>query len=212
MIVGLGLTMTLTASLVLGLLFWRDPAPAPAADAGEGALGALEETSRAVTIGSATMQLPDDPYAVRPDPLALEGVLAEAFIADAVIHPHYVGHWSWSAAVLVGRLPAVPDRDLEVEGRSTMERLSRSLFNGHPTRVTRVTVADAAVGGQPGVEVTARVAYAVEGLPSRFDVVTLRLVGLDDGSTVAAASSIPDDAPDALEQQAADALATLDVG
>ena len=107
------------------------------------------------------MQLPDDPYTVRPDPLALEGVLAEAFIADAVIHPHYAGHRSWSSAVLVGRLPAVPDRDLEAQGRSTVGRLSRTLFNGHPTRVGSVSVADAAVGGQPGIDVTARVAYAV---------------------------------------------------
>lgn len=212
MVVGITLTMTLMASMVMGLLFWRDPAPAPAADTADGALGAMEETSRSVTIGSATMQLPDDPYAVRPDPMALEGVLAEAFIADAVIHPRYAGHWSWSAAVLIGRLPAVPDRDLETQGRSTVDRLSRTLFNGHPTRVGSVSVADAAVGGQPGVEVTARVAYAVPDLPSRFDVVTVRLVGLDDGSTVVAASSVPDDAPDALERQAAEALATLSVG
>ena len=68
---------------------------------------------------------------------------------------------------------------------------------------------DHSVDGHPGLLVTARIEYAVAGLPSRYDQVRAFLVRLDDGSMIIAASAVPDDAEPAVARQATDALATL---
>jgi hypothetical protein len=81
-----------------------------------------------------------------------------------------------------------------------------------PTEVQHLQVADRAVGGQRGLVLTADVGYEVPHLPSRADRLTAVLVALDDGSVVAAVSSVPDDAPVQVESLAAASLASLTVG
>jgi hypothetical protein len=68
------------------------------------------------------------------------------------------------------------------------------------------------VDGRPGVLLTARVHYRIAGLPSRSDTVTTLLVRLDDGSVVAAFSSVPNDAPAELTTLAAGSITTLRIG
>ena len=70
------------------------------------------------------------------------------------------------------------------------ERSSVQLVYGSKTRLVDVTMSDHAVEGQPGLLVTGRVRYAIDGLPSRYDKLTLLLVGVDDGSVVVAATLV----------------------
>ena len=53
--------------------------------------------------------------------------------------------------------------------------------------------------------------YRITGLPSRYDDVTAILVRLDDGSVVAAFSSVPDDASEQIRTLAAASLDSLRV-
>ena len=70
---------------------------------------------------------------------------------------------------------------------------------------------DHAVEGQAGLLVTGRVRYAIEGLPSRYDTLTVLLVGVDDGSVVVAATLVPNDTDPALARQAAAALDSVTI-
>jgi hypothetical protein len=72
-------------------------------------------------------------------------------------------------------------------------------------------MSDHAVDGNAGLWITAEVHYDVEHLPSRYDELTVVLVQLDDGSVVAAVSSVPDDSPDAVATLAEQALGSLTV-
>ena len=53
--------------------------------------------------------------------------------------------------------------------------------------------------------------YAIEGLPSRYDTLTVLLVGVDDGSVVVAATLVPNDTDPALARQAAAALDSVTI-
>ncbi len=217
-VLGVGLALFVTASVGLGLVIWRDPTtgistgPADRALPAEGAAaGHLDESSRTAAIGDVTMVLPGAPYSLYPDPLQLKGVLQSVFSASAPVHERYDGRHTWSAAVLLGRLPAAVNGDLEAQGRVTAQQLSESIFDGHPTRLVDVRTSDHAVEGQAGLLVTGRVKYAIEELPSRYDTLTVLLVGLDDGSVVVAATLVPNDTDPALARQAAAALDSVTI-
>jgi len=213
-VVTVGLALFVTASVGLGMVIWRDPSTVTSTGAADRALptdpdaaaGHLEESSRTAAIGGVTMVLPGAPYTLYPDPMQLKGVLESVFTASAPVHERYDGRHTWSAAVLLGRLPAVLNGDLEAQGRVTAQQLSESIFDGHPTRLIGVRTSDHAVEGQAGLLVTGKVRYAIEGLPSRYDKLTVLLVGVDDGSVVVAASLVPNDTHPALARQAAAAL------
>jgi hypothetical protein len=209
---------------VIGLVIWRAPArdtapqaaggaTADQANSGAGGLapvGRLDAATRLARIGPATMVLPEDPYRLNPDPLVLEGVLDVFFWADATVHERYDQQHNWSAAVLLGRVsPSVAAGEPEAVSRLTLTRLSQTFYGRHPADVTDVVWSDYSVDGHPGLLVTARIEYAVTGLPSRYDEVRAFLVRLDDGSMIIAASAVPDDAKPAVARQATDALATL---
>jgi hypothetical protein len=217
-VVTVGLALFVTASVGLGVVIWRDPSTGTASGAadralpgGDAAAGHLEASSRTAAIGDVTMVLPGEPYSLYPDPLPLKGVLESVFSASAPVHERYDGRHTWSAAVLLGRLPAAPNGDLEAQSRLTLQQLSQSIFDGHPARLTEVRSSDHAVEGQAGLLVTSRIRYAINGLPSRYDTVTVLLVGMDDGSVVVAATSVPNDTDPALAKQAAVALETLKI-
>jgi len=198
-------------------MLWRDPGSTSAAPSvapvSADPTGHLDLQTRMAIVGRASMRLPDDPYALSPDPLELRGILDVLFLANAPVHQRYDGHRSWSSAVLLGRLSVSPgaDADLESLAEVTLQKFSRALFAGHATTVTDVTSWDHSVSGCTGLGISARVNYAVDQLPSRFDLVTAVLVRQDDGSVVVAVSSIPNDAGPQLSAQAAEALDSLTI-
>jgi hypothetical protein len=218
------LALFLSATVGLGLAIWGDgpgvqrgsraPAGAatPAAEptGGTAAVGRLDQRTRLATLGPASMTLPDDPYVPAADPQRVSDLLDVCFLASAPVHLRDDGGRSWTAAVLFGRLsPAVAGQSLEERGRSAAEQLGRVLFHSTTTRVEILGVADHAVDGHAGVLLTVRVHYTVKKLPSRYDDLTALLVGLDDGSVIMAASSVPDDADRQLATLAAESLSSL---
>ena len=72
-------------------------------------------------------------------------------------------------------------------------------------------MSDHSVDGNAGLLVTAQVHYAIEHLPSRYDELTILLVQLDDGSVVAAVSSVPDDSSASVTDLAERALDSMTV-
>lgn len=219
-VVAAGLALFLSVTVTAGLLFWGESAErstqrsaSTAAELGGIApVGQLDPATGTARIGSASLVLPDEPYVTHPDPRPLDGVFDLFFWAAATVHPRYDGRHDWSSAVLLGRLSSPSGSgDLEVDGRQTVEQLSRSFFGAHATQVRDFTAADHAIDGHPGVLVSATVHYGAANLPSRADRVTALLVRLDDGSVVVAAAAVPDDTDPAVAQQAADALRTLTV-
>jgi hypothetical protein len=219
--------MIVSASVVIGLVIWRTPASGSAPRAAGGAaadqssplpgetapIGRLDAATRAARIGSATLVLPEEPYRLNPDPHTLDGVLDVFFWADAVVHRSYDGRHDWSAAVLFGRVSSSQaTEDPAALGQSTLMRLSQTFYGQHTTKVSEVVWSPHAVDGHPGLLLTARIEYAVSGLPSRYDEVHALLVRLEDGSMILAASAVPDDTEPAVARQASDALETLHIG
>jgi hypothetical protein len=224
-VVTVGFAVFVGASMAVGMMIWKD-SPASTATHGGRALGAvspsvaadtvptgqLDPITRTATIGPATLVLPDDPYELNPDPMPLDGVFDLFFWAGATVHPNYDGRHSWSSAVLLGRVSDSPGHDdLEAQGRLTMERLSRTFFGNHPTRLGEMTWSDQSVDGHPGMVFSARVHYSVPHLASRYDTVTALLVQLDDGSFVVAAAAVPNDTEGTVARQAAESLSTLSI-
>ena len=219
----LGVAMIVSASVVIGLVIWRAPASSSAPQAAGGTadqsdpvagetapVGRLDAATRVARIGPASLVLPEAPYRLDPDPLVLDGLLDVFFWADAIVHQHYDGQHDWSAAVLLGRVsPSLAAREPADLGQLMLTRLSQTFYGRHTTEVTDLVWSDHAVDGHPGLLVTARVEYAVTGLPSRYDQVRALLVRLDDGSMIIAASAVPDDTEPAVARQAAESLATL---
>ena len=223
-VVTVGFAVFVGASMAVGMMIWKGSSASTATHGGR-ALGAaspsvadtvptgqLDPITRTATIGPATLVLPDDPYVLNPDPMPLEGVFDLFFWAGATVHPNYDGRHSWSSAVLLGRVSDSPGHgDLEAQGQVTMERLSRTFFGKHQTRLGRMTWSDHSVDGHPGMVFSARVHYSVPQLPSRYDTVTAVLVQLDDGSFVVAAAAVPNDTEAAVARQAVESLGTLHV-
>ena len=221
------LALFVSATVGLGLAIWQDPPKVQRTDrmpggsagqdatlpAGGGALGWLDEGSRVATIGAASMTLPEHPYVLSPDPMRVPAVLEVFFLASAPVHQRYDGGRSWSAAVLLGRLsgPAAGTPDLHGAGMAAVQQLSTAFFSSQPTRLARISVADHSVEGHRGLRVTAEVHYDIPGLPSRYDLLSAIVVGLDDGSVVAAVSSVPDDADARVAALADRALGTLTI-
>ena len=221
------LALFLSATVGLGLAIWQEPPrirgsqpglsgadPGSALPTALDTADRLELGSRTAMIGAASMTLPDRPYHLLADPVPVAGLMDVVFLANAPVHERYDGRRTWSAAVLLGRLSttARTPEELRQRAEETVRRLSRTLLDGVPTEVRHLQVADRAVGGQRGLVLTADVGYEVPHLPSRADRLTAVLVALDDGSVVAAVSSVPDDAPVQVESLAAASLASLTVG
>jgi hypothetical protein len=223
-IVTVGLAVFVGASMAVGLMIWREPPAHPAARGAAvlvpvsplvGAtepIGQLDPGTRTATIGPATLVLPDDPYELYPDPMRLAGVLDLFCSAEAPVHPNYDGRHSWSSAVLLGTVSHSPgNADLEARGREMMQRLSRTFYGEHETRLGAISWSDHSLDGHPGMVFAAPVHYSVPSLPSRYDTLTAVLVQLDDGSFVVAATAVPNDTEPVIARQAADSLATLSI-
>jgi hypothetical protein len=218
-VVAMGFVLFAGAGILAGLVIWREPtatdsapvdrARSPLTTAHE-ATGRLDESTRQATVGPATMMLPDDPYVVEEDPKHVDGLIDVIFLANAPVHSDYHGQDDWLATVSLALLsPDVARSGLEAAGETAMRRFSQLFFANHATRLTGLATADRSVDGHPGLEFSADVHYVIEHLPSRYDHVVVRLVQADDGSIVAAISSIPNDASPHLADLAAQSLDSL---
>jgi hypothetical protein len=217
----LGLTLVVVAGVVLGLVIWQQPrdtagraaaavTPRPSAT---GVAGELDQSTRRATIGEASMTFPDEPYVLRLDPMRVDGLFDTYFVSGATVHEDYRIGRDWSAVVGLAQLSAVADDgNLEATAIAAARAISTKFFDGQPTVVKDLSASDHAVDGCSGILATAQVHYRIAGLPSRADELKVLVVRLDDGTKIAAFSSVPTDAPAALHDQADAALASLHVG
>ena len=159
------------------------------------------------------MELPDDPYTLHADPVPVSGVFDVAFLAEAEVHRQYDGDHDWSAMVGLAALSQdlIDGTDLELAGKATLTKLAKRLYAGHATKITHARWSDRSIDGYPGLELSARVHYAVDRLPSRYDTVSAVLVRLDDATIVAAVSAVPDGAESEVGRLAEKSLESLTV-
>jgi hypothetical protein len=219
LIVALGIVLVAGAGVGMGLLLWQEPSttatqatPALDTEADAPAMEGLDAATRRATLGSATLTLPPEPYVLYPDPVQLAGVVNVIFLANAEVHPDYEAGHDWQATVALAQISSdLAGTDLERAGIRVLNELGQKFYGGHPTKITHLRSADRAIDGRAGMEFRADVYYSAEGLPSRYDQVVVWLVRGDDGSLVAAISSVPDDAPAELADSAASALNSLRV-
>lgn len=209
------IALVLTTSAGALLLLWSGPstgadgAEQPGNRASVG--GQLDERARRASIGPVTMDLPGQPYQVSGSTHRVPGVLDVVFLAEATVHARTAERGGWTAMACLASVDddLADDVDLDEVSVTTIRTLAGRIFGTGPTEVRAVDVADHAVDGHSGVQITAEVHYQIDGLPSRYDDVTAVLVRLDDGSVVAALSSVPDDADPRIRALAASSLATL---
>lgn len=192
----------------------RPSSPAdPTAAAPSEPPGQLDESTRTATIGDASMVLPDDPYELRSGPGRVRGVLDAVFLAEAEVHDRYDGDNSWYAMVALAAVdPQIAsDPDLARSSEATVAKLAKEIYGKQVAEVTRPKFADRSIDGNAGIEFTAEVHYAIDRLPSRYDTVRAIVVKLDDGTVVAALSSVPDDADRELTELAEKSLDSLTI-
>ena len=222
--IALSITLVATAGLGAGLMIWRDPGPpaamekpphsrVPSAKSTPGAAptGQLDPKNRTATLGPATITLPGPPYRLYADPISVPYLFQTCFLANADVHVRYDGTKTWSATVALAQISPelINSSDLEKTATKAAERYAQQFFGGHETRLGRLSVSDWAVDGHPGVMINFRVSYDVKKLESTYDKVSVILVRLDDGSFIAATSSVPGDADPELAELARESLESL---
>ena len=126
----------------------------------------------------------------------MRGVLDAVFLAEAEVHDRFDGENNWYAMVALAAVdPQIAaDPDLAQSGRATVAKLAAVIYGKKVAKVARPRFADRSIDGNAGIEFRAEVHYAIDRLPSRYDTVRAVIVKLDDGTVVAALSSVPDDA------------------
>jgi len=215
LLVAAGMVLIAGAGIGAGLLIWHEPTgrtdtgdnpPAGVTTAMPKVTGGLDTSSRKARIGPAAMTLPTEPYELYPDPMQVDGFLSVIFLANAEVHEDYRGHRDWLATVALAQVsPELTDgSDLESIGTRVMRELGTQFFGGQETTIKHMRSADRSTDGHPGLELRAEVHYRASGLASTYDSVTVRLLQLDDGSVIAAISSLPND----TQRQAADLAAS----
>ncbi|GAB3762330.1 DUF2510 domain-containing protein [Microlunatus parietis] len=222
----LSLTLVVAAGLGAGLVIWRDPGPPAAvrepapgsrppatkpATPGAAPTGKLDPKTRTASLGPATLTLPHSPYRLYADPITVPYLFQACFLANAPVHERYDGKATWSATVALAQISPdlINSTDLEKTATKAAERYAQRFFGGHATKLGRLSASDWAVDGHPGVMINFRVSYDVDGLRSRYDKVSVILVRLDDGSFIAATSSVPNDADPELAELARQSLESL---
>jgi hypothetical protein len=217
----LGLALVAVAGVVLGRVFWHDPtgssrsaaAGVTAKPSPSGVPGELDQSSREARIGDASMRLPGDPYQLRADPMRVKNLFDSYFAAGAIVHEDYHQGQDWSAVVGLAHVAPTATRDeVDATAATVGQQIAATFFDHSPTTIERASVAEHSVDGCSGYVFTAVVSYLIPGLASRADELTVIVVRLDDGTRVAAFSSVPTDAPQTVRTQAAAALESLHVG
>ncbi len=216
-----GIALVTVAGVVLGLVVWLDPVqsagPAAARATPRPSVtsvpGELDSDTRQATIGTATMALPDEPYRIRTDPMTADGLFDSYFLAGAVVHNDYRDRRDWSALVGIAHVDShASGADPESTATAVARGIADRFFAGQPTTISGLRVAEHSVDGCSGVLLTADVGYRIDGLASRSDRLSVMVVRLDDGTQVAAFSSVPTDASADLRGQAGSALESLHAG
>jgi hypothetical protein len=221
LIVAAGIALFASAGIGVKLLVWNDPAgttelvqarpTTSVASALRKPTGGLDTFTRRAKIGPATLTLPGEPYDVYPDPVHIDGVVEVIFLANAEVHPDYDGRHDWLATVALAQISPqlVGSSDLDQAGARVLEELGDRFFGGQVTQIKRMRTSDRAVDGHPGMEFHADVHYSAKGLPSSHDRAVVRLVRCDDGSLIAAISSVPNDASPQIRALASAAIDSL---
>jgi hypothetical protein len=187
----------------------RSGASSPAAPNGR-----LDEKTRHATLAGGRMELPGEPYELVADPVSVPGVFDAMFVANAPVHPNFNGSETWAATVGLGHIPADAwsEDDLPGFARKALTGFSEQFFGYHPTSVKKINYGDVTVSGRSCAEISANVHYRVKGLASRYDRLVIIGCPANDGSVIAAISSVPDDAPKPLVALASESLGTLTLG
>ena len=221
LILAVGIALVASSGIGVGLLVWNDsagmtelaqaPSTSTVASAMRKPTGGLDTATRRAKIGPATLTLPGEPYDLYPDPVQVDGVVEVIFLANADVHPDYDGRHDWQATVALAQISPhlVGGADLEQAGARVMKELGEKFFGGHVTQIKRMRSSDRAVDGHPGMEFQANVHYSAKGLPSSYDRAVVWLVRCDDGSLIAAISSVPNDANPRIRNLASAALDSL---
>jgi hypothetical protein len=221
LIVAFGVALLASAGIGVGLLVRNDSAgttqltqagrTSTLASAMGKPTGGLDTATRRAKIGPATLTLPGEPYDLYPDPVHVAGVVEVIFLANADVHPDYDGRHDWQATVALAQISPqlVGGSNLDQAGARLMEELGDRFFGGHPTKIKHMRSSDRAVDGHPGMEFRANVHYSAKGLPSSYDRAVVWLVRCDDGSLIAAISSVPNDASPRIRHLASAALDSL---
>ena len=221
LVVAVGIALFTSAGIGVGLLVRNDSAGKPelaqdgrtsaVASAMRKPVGGLDTATRRAKIGPATLTLPGEPYDLYPDPVHVDGVVEVIFLANADVHTDYDGRNDWQATVALAQISPelVGSSDLEQAGARVMEELGEKFFGGHVTQIKRMRSSDRTADGHPGMEFRANVHYSAEGLPSSYDRAAIWLVRCDDGSLIAAISSVPNDASPRIRDLASAALDSL---
>jgi hypothetical protein len=221
LVVAVGVALFTSAGIGVGLLVWNDSAgttelaqagrTSAVASAMRQPTGGLDTATRRAKIGPATLTLPGEPYVLYPDPVHVDGVVEVIFLANADVHPDYDGRHDWQATVALAQISPelVGSSDLDQAGARVMGELGDKFFGGHVTKIKRMRSFDRAADGHPGMEFRANVHYSAKGLPSSYDRAVVWLVRCEDGSLIAAISSVPNDASPRIRDQASAALDSL---
>ncbi|HET9871697.1 MAG TPA: DUF2510 domain-containing protein [Propionibacteriaceae bacterium] len=222
----LGFALFVSAGLGLSVAIWNDQ---PSADpTGEAApltgpstargssltsspSGDLDHATRVATINQASIRLPDVPYEPYPNAMARSGTFDVMFVAEAMVHRRYDGRQNWTATVALSALaPAIgANRDLEGTGRAALSAFVAAFFSS--AKVSDLSSWQWSVDGHPGVMLTARASYSVKHLASSYDDITVAVVRLEDGTRIAAISSVPDDADAQVRRLAGASMDSLTI-
>ena len=207
--------LVLTTAVGALVLLWAGPqisSSRPPDEAAAPVGGQLDERARRASIGPVTMDLPGAPYKVTGGTHAVQGILDTLFVAEATTHSRTSSEEpSWGAVVCLASVhkQLAVNFDLDADSVATIRRLAEHMYGTGPTQIHGLKVSDHSVDGHGGVRVTAQIHYKIDGLSNRYDEVTALLVRLDDGSIVAAFSSVPNNASREIHLLAAESLATL---
>jgi hypothetical protein len=176
-------------------------------------------------LASARMTLPPQPYELVGESVTVPGVFDAMFLANAPVDPGSGRSDTWTATVGLAHVPADAwsVNDPEAFAHRALEGISEQFFGYRPGAVRHTSYQVITVGARPCARLTAEVQYAgktatnrrgqdEQGHQNRQDRQDrLKIIGCpeDDGSLVAAISSVPTDADSQLSRLAAASLASF---
>ncbi|WP_188893402.1 DUF2510 domain-containing protein [Microlunatus endophyticus] len=230
----LGVTLVLSGGVV-GLMGWRSfhdavppgqkatsgggnqtpGTPAPVATTGtQQPDGQLDETTRTATLAGGRMVLPGSPYALVTDPVTVPGVFDAMFVANAPVRTGSEGSDTWAATVGLGHIPAGAWSEDDLRGftRRALSGISEQFFGYHPSAVSKIDDTTTTVSGRPCAKISAEVDYSsaqADNRHNRSDRMVIIGCPDQDGSVIAAISSVPSDAAPSLTALAANSLDTF---
>ena len=175
-------------------------APPTGGPVGEPAV-VYDATTRTASIDELRLVLPTEPYRCLSTPVPARPTFTSAIVCNADVHADYDEAGSdWSATTGLGLVPEelIARGDLQVTVERVLGSLRGQFFAGRKTTVekpTRLSWDGAPVGKSAATR--AQIHYDVEGVPSRYDQVTVLVVELEGGGHGFWFASRPDDTPKA---------------